>query len=56
MSSIAKTRKRSKTTTHFGAVPMIRPAQDGAFDVDSKLECIRELILLGVMHVRLSVR
>jgi transposase-like protein len=33
-------------------VQVIRPDQYEAFDVDSKLECIRALIPLGLMHVQ----
>lgn len=52
MSSIAKTQKRSKKTTRLGTVQVIRPEQYEAFDVDSKVECIRALIPLGLMHVQ----
>jgi transposase-like protein len=52
MSSIAKTTTRSKKTKRLGPVQVIRPDQYEAFDVDSKLECIRALIPLGLMHVQ----
>ena len=52
MSSIAKTKKRSKKAKRLGTVEVIRPEQYEAFDVDSKVECIRALIPLGLMHVR----
>lgn len=52
MSSIAKPTTRSKKTTRLGPVRAIRPDQYEAFDVDSKLECIRALIPLGLMHVQ----
>jgi putative transposase len=52
MSSIAKTQKRSKKTKRLGSVQVIRPDQYEAFDVDSKMECIRALIPLGLMHVQ----
>jgi transposase-like protein len=52
MSSIAKTQKRSKKTTRLGTVQVIRPEQYDVFDVDSKVECIRALIPLGLMHVQ----
>src|SRR5690606_40446022 len=52
MSSITKTPKRSKKTRRLGIVQVIRPDQYEAFDVDSKVECIRALIPLGLMHVQ----
>lgn len=52
MSSIAKPTTRSKKTKRLGPVRVIRPDQYEAFDVDSKLECIRALIPLGLMHVQ----
>lgn len=52
MSSIAKTTTRSKKTKCLGPVQVLRPDQYEAFDVDSKLECIRALIPLGLMHVQ----
>lgn len=52
MSSIAKPTTRSKKTKRLGPVQVIRPDQYEAFDVDSKLECIRALIPLGLMHVQ----
>lgn len=52
MSSIAKTTTRSKKTKRLGPVQVIRPDQYEAFDVDSKLECTRALIPLGLMHVQ----
>jgi putative transposase len=52
MSSIAKTTTRSKKTTRLGPVQVLRPDQYEAFDVDSKLECIRALIPVGLMHVQ----
>jgi putative transposase len=52
MRSIAKTTKRSKKIQRLGPVQVIRPKQYNAFDVDSKMECIRALIPLGLMHVR----
>ncbi len=55
MNSIAKTTKGSKKTTRLGAVQVIRPDQYEAFDVDSKLECIRALIPLGLMHVHAAL-
>lgn len=44
MSRMAKTTTRSKQTTRLEPVPVIRPNQDEAFDVDRKVECIRALI------------
>lgn len=52
MSSIAKTQKRSKKTTRLGPVQVVRRTQYETFDVDSKMECIRALIPLGLMHVQ----
>ena len=51
MRSIAKTTKRKKIQ-RLGPVQVIRPEQYDAFDVDSKVECIRALIPLGLMHVQ----
>ena len=52
MSSITKTPKRSKKTKCLGDVPVLRPDQYAALEVDSKVECIRALIPLGLMHVQ----
>ncbi len=52
MSSIAKTTKRSKKAKRLGPVRVIRPEQYDAFDVNSKLECIRALIPLGLMRIQ----
>ena len=52
MSSIEKTTMRSQKTTCLGLMQMSRPDRYGAFDVDSKLECIRGLILLDLMRVQ----
>lgn len=52
MSSIAKSKMRSKKTTRLGPVQAIRADQYEAFDVDRKVECIRALIPLGLMHVQ----
>ncbi len=52
MSSIAKTTTRSKKTRRLGAVRVIRPEQYEAFDVNSKVECIRALIPVGLLHVQ----
>ena len=52
MKSITETTKRSKKTRRLGPVRVLRPDQYEAFDVDSKLECIRALIPLGLMHVQ----
>jgi len=52
MSSIAKTQKRNKKTKRLGTVEVSRPEQYEALDVDSKVECIRALIPLGLMHVQ----
>lgn len=50
MSVIAKSQKRSKKTKRLGVVQVIRPDQYEAFDVESKIECIRALIPLGLMN------
>lgn len=52
MSSIAKSKKRSKKTKRLGAPSVLRSDHYEAFDVDSKVECIRALIPLGLMHVQ----
>jgi len=52
MSSIAKTTKRSKKTTRLGPVRVIRPGQYEGFDVETKVECIRALIPLGLMRIQ----
>ena len=52
MSSITKTTKRNKKTKRLGPVRVIRPEQYEAFDVNSKLECIRALIPLGLMRIQ----
>ena len=52
MSSIAKSKKRSKKTKRLGAPSGLRSDHYEAFDVDSKVECIRALIPLGLMHVQ----
>jgi len=39
--------KRSKKTRRLGLVRVLRPDQYEAFDVDSKMECIRALIPLA---------
>jgi transposase-like protein len=49
---MANLQKRSKKTTRLGPVQVIRGEQYEAFDVDSKVECIRALIPLGLMHVQ----
>ena len=51
VSSITKTTKRSKKTKRLGPGRVMRPEQYEAFDVNSKLECIRALIPLGLMHL-----
>ena len=51
MESIPESRSRSKKTKRLGQVRVIRPEQYEAFDVDSKLECIRALIPLGLMRI-----
>ena len=52
MSSITKPTKRSKKTKRLGPVRVLRPEQYEAFDVNSKLECIRALIPLGLMRIQ----
>ncbi|MDR4485227.1 MAG: transposase [Nitrospirales bacterium] len=52
MRSIAKSKKRSKKTKCLGAPSVLRSDHYEAFDVDSKVECIRALIPLGLMHVQ----
>jgi len=51
MSSITKTPKRSKKTKRLGPAQVLRPDQYEAFDVATKVECIRALIPLGLLHV-----
>jgi len=52
MSSIAKTTTRSKKTRRLGPAQGIRPEHYAAFAVETKMECIRALIPLGLMHVQ----
>lgn len=52
MSSIGKTTMRNQKATCLGLMQGSRPDRYGAFDVDSKLEGICGLILLGLMHVQ----
>ena len=52
MSSIAQRTKRSKKTKRLGPVRLIPPKQYEAFDVSSKMECIRALIPLGLMRIQ----
>ncbi|MDR4493013.1 MAG: hypothetical protein R3B74_01045 [Nitrospirales bacterium] len=52
MSSIAKRKTESKKAKCLGASSVLRPDQYKGFEVDSKVECIRALIPLGLMHVR----
>ncbi len=52
MKSIPESRQRSKKTKRLGPVRVIRPEQYDAFDVNSKLECIRALIPLGLMRIQ----
>lgn len=52
MSSIAKSKTRSKKTKCLGAPSVLQSDHYEAFDVDSKVECIRALIPLGLMHVQ----
>jgi transposase-like protein len=51
MSSLTQPTKRSKKTKRLGPVRLIRPEQYDAFDVSSKVECIRALIPLGLMRI-----
>ena len=52
MSSITKTSKRSKKTRRLGPVQVLRPEQYEGFDVETKVECIRALIPLGLLHIQ----
>jgi putative transposase len=52
MRSIAKTPNRSKKTRRLGSVKVLRPEEYEAFAVDTKVECIRALIPLGLLHVQ----
>ncbi|MEO6202890.1 MAG: IS256 family transposase [Nitrospirales bacterium] len=52
MSSIAKSKKRSKKMKCLGVPSMLGSDHYEALDVDSKVECIRALIPLGLMHVQ----
>jgi len=51
MRSITKTTTRSKKTKRLGPAQVLRPEQYEAFDVATKVECIRALIPLGLLHV-----
>lgn len=52
MNSIAKTTTRSKKTRRLDPVQVMRADQYEALDVETKVECIRALIPLGLMHVQ----
>ena len=52
MKSIAQTTKRSKKTKRLGSAQVLRPDQYEAFDVETKVECIRALSPLGLLHVQ----
>lgn len=52
MSSITETKKRSKKSRRLGPVGVLRPEQYEGFDVETKVECIRALIPLGLLHVQ----
>ncbi len=54
MSSSAKTSKRSKKTRRLGPMQVPHPDQDEAFDVETKIECIRALIPLDLVAVFLD--
>lgn len=51
MRSITNSRSRSKKTKRLGPASELRPKDYEAFAVDRKLECIRALIPLGLMHL-----
>ncbi len=51
MSSLTKTTTRRQKTKRLGPGRVIRPEQYDAIDVNSKLECIRALIPLGLMRI-----
>ncbi len=51
MSSLTETKKRSKKTKRLGPVRLIRPEQYDGFDVETKVECIRALIPLGLLRI-----
>ena len=51
MKSIPESKPRSKKAKRLGPVHVIPPEQYEAFDVDTKVECIRALIPLGLMQV-----
>ena len=51
MSSIAKSKKRSKKTRRLGPVEVLRAEQYEALEVNSKLACIQALIPLGLMRI-----
>ena len=58
MNSIAKATTRSKKTTRLGSVQVLRPEQYDGFDVETKVECIQELLedevraLAGIKYAR----
>ena len=52
MRSIAKTTKRHKKTKQLGPVRVLRPEQYEGFDVETKVECIRAVIPLGLMRIQ----
>ena len=52
MSGITETQKRSKKTCRLGHVQVLRVEPYDVFDVETKVECIRALIPLGLLHVQ----
>ena len=51
MSSVLRSVKKRKKSRRLGEVEIISRAEYAEFDVDSKVEAIRALIPLGLMHV-----
>ncbi len=52
MSSVTKTKRRSKKTRCLGPVEILTPAQYEGFAVEAKVACIQALIPLGLLHVQ----
>jgi len=52
MSSVLRSVKKRKKSRRLGSVHVIRREEYAEFDVDSKVEMIRALVPLGLMHVQ----
>ena len=51
MRSLLRSVKKRKKSRRLGKVEVVRRAEYGELDVDTKVEMIRSLVPLGLMHV-----